>query len=97
MGKRYTLHRLTRFKEGSMFMGIFGLILGFLAGIFLLVGLIPLLGWMNWITSLPLAVLGAILGAAGRRRSALATAALVLNILIIVIALFRLSLGHGIL
>jgi len=80
-----------------MFMGLLGLILGLFAGIFLLVGLIPLLGWMNWITSLPLAVLGAILGAAGRRRSALATAALVLNILIIVIALFRLSLGHGIL
>ena len=80
-----------------MFMGLLGLILGFLAGIFLLVGLIPLLGWMNWITSLPLAVLGAIFGAAGRRTSALATAALVLNILIIVIALFRLSLGPGIL
>ena len=80
-----------------MFMGLLGLFLGFLAGIFLLVGLIPLLGWMNWITSLPLAVLGAIFGAAGRRKSTLGTAALVLNILIMVIALFRLSLGHGIL
>jgi hypothetical protein len=80
-----------------MLMGLIGLFLGFLAGVFLLVGLIPLLGWMNWLTSLPLAVLGAIFSAAGRRRSALATAALILNVLIIVIALFRLSLGHGIL
>ncbi len=80
-----------------MFMGLIGLFLGFLAGVFLLVGLIPLLGWMNWLTSLPLAVLGAIFGAAGRRRSTLATAALILNFLIIAIALFRLSLGHGIL
>jgi len=80
-----------------MFMGLIGLFLGFLAGVFLLVGLIPLLGWMNWLTSLPLAVVGAIFSAAGRRRSALATAALILNVLIIVIALFRLSLGHGIL
>jgi len=80
-----------------MFMGLIGLFLGFLAGVFLLVGLIPLLGWMNWLTSLPLAVLGGIFSAAGRRRSALATAALVLNVLIIIIALFRLSLGHGIL
>ena len=79
-----------------MFLGLVGLFLGFLAGIFLLVGLIPLLGWMNWLTSLPLGVLGAIFGAAGRRSSALATAALILNVLIIVIALFRLSLGHGI-
>jgi hypothetical protein len=80
-----------------MFMGLVGLFLGFLAGIFLLVGLIPLLGWLNWLTSLPVAILGAIFGAAGRRTSALATAALVFNVLIIVVALFRLSLGHGIL
>jgi hypothetical protein len=80
-----------------MFLGLVGFLLGLLAGIFLLVGLIPLLGWVNWITSLPLAVLGAIFGAVGRRTSVLATAALVLNLLIIAIALFRLSLGSGIL
>ncbi len=78
-------------------MGLVGLFLGFLTGVLLLVGLIPLLGWMNWLTSLPLAILGAIFGGAGCRTSALATAALILNLLIIVIALFRLSLGHGIL
>lgn len=41
-------------------MGAFGCALSILAALFLAVGLIPFLGWLNWFTSLPLSILGAI-------------------------------------
>jgi hypothetical protein len=37
-----------------------GCILSIVAGCFLLIGLIPLLGWLNWLTSLPISLLAAI-------------------------------------
>lgn len=82
-----------------MISGLVGLFFAFLAGIFLLVGLIPLLGWMNWITSLPLAGAGLVfsrISARGPRGSLLGTAGTTLCTFIIAVALFRLYLGHGI-
>ncbi|MFQ5663178.1 MAG: hypothetical protein ACE5HL_05050 [Terriglobia bacterium] len=83
-----------------MISGLLGLFLGFLSAVFLLVGLIPLLGWLNWITSLPLAGVGLVfsrISAHGKRGSFLGTAGTVVCSLVITVALFRLYLGHGIL
>ena len=83
-----------------MITGAIGLFFGFLSAVFLLIGIIPLLGWMNWITSLPLAGVGLIfsrISAHGKRGGSLGTAGTVVCGLVISIALFRLYIGHGIL
>ena len=82
-----------------MISGLIGLFFGFLSGVFLLVGLLPFLGWLNWFTSLPLAGIGmvlAIISVRGKRGQSLGTAAAVICSVVIGIALFRLHLGWGI-
>lgn len=83
-----------------MIAGLIGLFFAFLSAVFLLVGLVPLLGWLNWITSLPLAGIGLVfsrVSARGPHGSTLGTAGTAICTFIIAIALFRLYLGHGIL
>lgn len=70
---------------------IFSLIIGFVALILAVVAFIPLLGWANWII-IPLAVIGAGLGMMSR-----GTAGRNLNLFVIVVGVFRLILGGGIL
>ncbi len=68
------------------------------AGFFLLLGLIPLLGWLNWITTLPLAALGAIFCYQAMKNhpaDALAKMGLVASVLVFAFGAFRLSLGGG--
>jgi len=65
---------------------------------FLLVGLIPFLGIINWFTTLPVAVLAAILsGVALPRRSSLAVTGFVISLAVFGVAILRLYLGGGIL
>lgn len=81
-----------------MITGLLGILFGLAGGVCLLVGLLPLLGWLNWITSLPLATVGLALSriSAGRRiGSSLGTAGTVICSAVIAIALFRLALGGG--
>ncbi len=81
-------------------MGILGLLVSLLAGLFLLIGLIPFLGWLNWFTTLPTAVLAIILsglGLARRPKSGIALAGLTIGFCVAVISLIRLSIGWGIL
>jgi len=80
-------------------MGIIGLIISLIAGFFMLIGLIPFLGWFNWLTTLPVAILGAIISgiAASRWRSGYAVAGLAISLVVFVIALGRLAMGCGIL
>jgi hypothetical protein len=79
-------------------MGIAGFILSLVAGGFLLIGLIPFLGIINWFTTLPIAVLAAILSGVGltRPRNALAVAGFVISLVVFGVAIFRLYLGGGI-
>lgn len=63
---------------------------GIFAAIFMLLGLIPLLGWVNWLV-LPLCVLGVILGAFGKDRRP----GLVINLVVGSVAALRLFLGGG--
>jgi hypothetical protein len=70
---------------------LFSLIIGVVALMLAVVAFIPLLGWANWII-IPLAVIGAGLGMMSS-----GTAGRNLNIFVIVVGVFRLILGGGIL
>jgi hypothetical protein len=69
---------------------VLSLIIGFVALLLAVVAFIPLLGWANWLI-IPLAVIGAGLGMMSR-----GTAGRNLNLFVIVVGVFRLILGGGI-
>ena len=71
-------------------LNLVSLIIGLVALVFVAIAFIPFLGWANWLV-VPLAVIGAALGAMSR-----GTAGRNLNILVIVIGTLRLILGGGI-
>ena len=79
-------------------MGVVGLVISLVAALFLLVGLIPFLGWFNWFATLPAAVLGAIISgiAVSRRKSSVGVAGLIISVAVIGIALVRLTIGGGV-
>jgi len=79
-------------------MGLIGFILSLVAGGFMLIGLIPLLGWLNWITTLPIAIVAVIFSALGtsKNRGGIGVAGLVISIVVILVAIGRLNLGCGI-
>ena len=56
----------------------------------MLVGLIPLLGWLNWLV-LVFTFFGVVFGALAKNK-----AGLIINVVVIVIAGIRLTLGGGI-
>jgi hypothetical protein len=66
------------------------LIIGFVALVCAVVAFIPPLGWANWLI-IPIAVIGAGIGMISR-----GSAGRNLNLFVIVVAVFRLMLGHGI-
>jgi hypothetical protein len=79
-------------------MGAIGFIFSLVAGGFMLLGLIPFLGWLNWITTLPLGILAVVFSALGisRNRGGIGVAGLVISILVLLIASGRLFVGCGI-
>ena len=82
-------------------MGIVSLLWGIVAVCWMLLALVPLLGWMNWFL-IAFAAVGAVIAALGiaitrHERRGRAKAGLVLNALVIVVAIVRLHLGGGIL
>ena len=72
-------------------LNLISLIIGFVALVCTAIAFLPLLGWANWFI-IPLAVIGAGLGAMSQ-----GTGGRNLNILVILVAIVRLSLGGGIL
>lgn len=68
----------------SLVIGVVGLILA-------LIAFLPLLGWANWLI-LPIPIVGAVIGMFSR-----STSGRNLNLVVILIAVLRLSLGGGIL
>jgi hypothetical protein len=79
-------------------MNIVGFILSLVAGFFMLIGLIPFIGFLNWFTTVPAAVLGIIFSSIGlsKSKSGLAAAGLTISILVLCVAAFRLFIGGGI-
>ena len=81
-------------------MGLISLLWGVVALVWMVIALIPLLGWGNWFV-IPFAAVGAIIGAIGIAitspgQRGRAKTGLILNAVVIVVAMFRLSLGGGI-
>ena len=71
---------------------------GLLAALTFLIGLIPFLGWINWFTTLPLATFAAATSfSATREQPAVQSQrmAFAASVILIVITLFRLSIGGG--
>ncbi len=67
------------------------IIFGILAVLGLVLGFLPLLGWTNWFVTLPLGIVGLILGAVSGKRGGLVLCAVVL-----VLAGLRLFIGGGV-
>ena len=64
-------------------------IIGIVALLIMIVGLFPLLGWLNWIV-IPIAVLGLLLGAFSKN-----TGGVNLNGIVLIVAIIRLFIGGG--
>ena len=80
-------------------MGLISLLWGIFAMLWMVVALIPLMGGDNWFL-IPFATVGAVIAAIGiavtrREHRGRAKAGLVLNGIVIVVAIVRLSLGGG--
>lgn len=71
-------------------LNILSLLIGLVAGAIAVFGIIPFIGWANWFV-LPIAGLGLVLGLVSSRKEGQ-----ILNLVVIAIALVRLSLGGGI-
>lgn len=81
-------------------MGLISLLWGIVAMIWMVIALIPLLGWGNWFL-IPFAAVGAVIAALGiamtrSENRGRAKTGLVLNGIVMVVAIARLSLGGGI-
>lgn len=72
-------------------LNLISLIIGGVALLLAAIAFIPLLGWANWFI-IPLAIIGAVVGMASR-----GTAGRNLNLFVIIVGVFRLMLGGGIL
>ena len=80
-------------------MGLISLLWGIFAMLWMVVALIPLLGWGNWFL-IPFAAIGAVIAAIGiavtrSEHRGRAKAGLVLNGIVVLVAIARLSLGGG--
>lgn len=82
-------------------MGLISVLWGIVAMVWMVLALIPLLGWGNWFL-IPFAAVGAIIAAIGilftsSARTGRAKTGLLLNGIVIVVAIVRLGIGGGIL
>ena len=82
-------------------MGVISVVWGIVAMLWMLLALVPLLGWGNWFV-IPFAAVGAIIATIGMvfsspGRRGRAKTGLLLNVVVIVVAIVRLHLGGGIL
>ena len=64
-------------------------IIGIIALLIMIVGLFPLLGWLNWIV-IPIALLGLFLGAFSKNNGGVT-----LNGIVLIVSIIRLFIGGG--
>ena len=81
-------------------MGLISLLWGIVAMAWMVIALIPLLGWGNWLL-IPFAAVGAVIAAIGilftrAEKRGRATTGLLLNGIVIVVGIVRLGIGGGI-
>ena len=72
-------------------MNMISVIIGLMALIIAMVGFIPLLGWLNWF-AIPGAVVGLVVGLLSQK-----TSGRNINLVVLALAIIRLTLGGGIL
>ncbi|AWV06012.1 hypothetical protein [Marilutibacter maris] len=82
-------------------MGLISLLWGIVAMAWMVIALIPLIGWANWLL-IPFAAIGAVIGAIGvmftrSEHNGRAKTGLLLNGIVIVVGIVRLSMGGGVL
>jgi len=80
-------------------MGALGCGLAILATLFMLLGLIPFLGWLNWFTSLPLAIVATVLFYLDLReppRLPFSQVGFLASVVVLCIVIFRLMIGGGV-
>ncbi len=79
-------------------MRILGLIFCLISVVFLIVWSIPGLGFLNWFTTLPAAVLGAFFSIVKLQnfKSAVAVITLIISVIVFILALGRLMAGCGV-
>lgn len=70
-------------------LNILSILTGLVSLIFVIPGVFPLLGWVNWL-AIPIAVVGLIIGVLSSKNGGRN-----LNLVILLIAIVRLSLGGG--
>ncbi len=70
-------------------LNVISLLIGIAAAVVAFFGLVPLVGWANWFV-IPVAGLGLLLGLVSSRREGQ-----ILNLVVIAVALVRLSIGGG--
>ena len=81
-------------------MGVISLLWGIVALLWMILALIPLLGWGNWFL-IPFAAVGAVIGALGilfthPSKRGRAKTGLVLNGIVVLVGIVRLSMGGGV-
>lgn len=72
-------------------LNLVSILIGIVLLVVVLVGLVPFLGWLNWL-ALVIGAVGVLIGALSRHK-----AGLIFNIVLLLIAAWRLSMGGGIL
>ena len=72
-------------------MNLISTLIGLLALVAALVAFIPLLGWLNWLV-IPVVVIGLVIGLLSDK-----TTGRNINLLVLVVAMFRLFIGGGLL
>ena len=87
-------------RDGETDMGLISLLWGIVAMVWMVIALIPLLGWGNWFL-IPFAAIGAVIASIGilltrSQNRGRAKAGLLLNGIVIVVAIVRLSIGGGV-
>jgi hypothetical protein len=70
-------------------MNVLSILIGLVALMAALVAFLPLLGWLNWFI-LPVAVIGLVLGLLAKNNNGRN-----INLVVLVMAIFRLSIGGG--
>jgi hypothetical protein len=71
-------------------MNVLSVVIGLIALLGALIGFLPLLGWLNWFV-LPIAVIGLVLGLLSKHKNGRN-----INLVVLIIGIFRLSMGGGI-
>ena len=89
MAKVYYLAMTPSPHHNGEMLNILSILTGLVSLIFVIPGVIPLLGWVNWL-GLPIAVVGLVLGVLSSKNTGRN-----LNIVILIVAAVRLSLGGG--